>query len=622
METKFLQSIHGPEDLKKLDFRELELLAGEVREFLIENVSNTGGHLSSNLGVVELTIALHKVFASPSDVFVFDVGHQCYTHKILTGRRDLFPTLRQKEGLSGFPSPAESPHDHLRAGHASNSISVAVGVARAKKLKGEPGKVIAIIGDGAFTGGLAYEGMNNTGNLDNLIVILNDNTMSISKNVGALAHYFTRLRTSPQYYKAKSDVKSMLSYTPVIGRGMQRSIHTAKSVLKRAIYKTTMFEEMGFLYIGPQDGHNLPELCNLLENAKEAAKPLMLHLETKKGKGFTPAEQNPGAFHGVSAFNREAVRDPDISPKDSYSTVFGKKLRELGGEHPRLCAITAAMKYGTGLQYFKKAWPQRFFDVGMAEAHAVSFAAGLAAEGFLPVAAIYSTFLQRSYDQIIHDVMLAHADVLFAIDRAGLVPGDGETHQGIYDAAYLSQHSMTLVSPGNYAELCYWLEKLVADCHGPRAIRYPRGTESPLLAEKPCSGNEYDKLISHNKANTALVSYGAEMEELLRADTLLAGQENRADVYQMLVIHPLPAGLVEELTAYDTVIFAEEGIQHGGIGEHMLAALFQKGFRGRYVHLALPGTGIDHASVEELRVDLGLDAASIAKLVREGGTPS
>ncbi|MDL2252975.1 1-deoxy-D-xylulose-5-phosphate synthase [Ruminococcaceae bacterium OttesenSCG-928-I18] len=613
MNTRLLQKIKEPNDIKTLDYRELEQLAQEIREFLIENVSNTGGHLSSNLGVVETTLALHRCFSSPQDVLLFDVGHQCYTHKILTGRKDRFSTLRQEGGISGFPCPVESEHDKLRAGHASNSISAAVGIARAKKIKREPGYVIALIGDGAFTGGLAYEGINNTGGLDNLIVVLNDNTMSISKNVGALAHYFTRLRTSPQYYKAKSDVKSVLDNTPVIGRGVSRGIHSAKSMFKRTIYKNTMFEEMGFLYVGPQDGHNLPELCNLFENAKEAEKPIMIHLETKKGKGFTPAENNPGAFHGVPSFNARKVRDPDISPKNSFSTVFGEKLAELAGQYPQLCAITAAMKYGTGLQYIKKDYPSRFFDVGLAEEHAVSFAAGLAAEGMLPVVAIYSTFLQRAYDQIIHDVMLAHADVLFAIDRAGLVPGDGETHQGIYDAAFLSQQQgLFLVSPANYSELRHWLKTLVSAHKGPRAIRYARGTEPPLLAEKECTGQPFDLLVQHPGAKTALLSYGSETEELLKAEEKQRERHGaELDVVQMIQLNPLPQALLQQLSGYETLLFAEEGIRQGGIGEHLLAALYKQGFRGRFEHLAVPETGIDHASVPQLRKQLGLDVDAI-----------
>ncbi len=623
MSKKILSTICGPKDVKTLNFDKLPLLSQEIRDFLIENVSKTGGHLSSNLGVIELSVALHRVFDTPKDVFIFDVGHQCYTHKILTGRQAQFTSLRKKGGLSGFPSPKESPHDAVYAGHASNSISVAVGIARAKKLKKEPGHVVVVIGDGSFTGGLAYEGMNNIGHLDNLIVILNDNKMSISKNVGSLATYFKRLRKSYSYNRTKHDVKNVLESTPVIGGGMHQGIHSVKDFVKRAVYRNNLFEEMGFLYCGPEDGHDVLALCKLFETAKEERQPVLLHLETIKGKGFVPAENNPGAFHGVSAFNARTVCDPDISPKDSYSTIFGKELMKLAGKEPTLCAITAAMKYGTGLQYFKKTYPARFFDVGIAEAHAVSFAAGMAQEGILPVVAVYSTFLQRAYDQLIHDVMLAKARVVFAIDRAGLVPGDGETHQGIYDVAYLSQQqSLFLVSPSNYAELAYWLEQVISHQKGPCAIRYPRGGETELLTHKKNVTDSFDFLIRHDSAQTALLSYGAQIGEVIKAEQILAEQNTYVDVVQMMVLTPLPQELLHNLLRYDIIIFAEEGIRRGGMGEQVIAQLHNLGFHGKFLHCALPETGIDHATVDELRNMYGLDADSLANLVvKQGSEP-
>ncbi len=605
-----------------MDYLELEQLSRETRAFLIENVSKTGGHLSSNLGAVEFTVALHKVFSSPEDVFVFDVGHQCYTHKLLTGRKDGFAALRQKGGLSGFPCIAESEHDAFQAGHASNSISAAVGIARAKMLKGEPGLVIVIIGDGAFTGGMAYEGLNNVAGLRNLVVVLNDNKMSISKNVGTVSHYLTTLRTSPKYYKAKNEVVNVLDRTPVIGRELTRGILSAKNVIRRTVYSSsTFFEDMGLQYLGPEDGHNIAKLCNLFEHVKKIQKPVFVHLETVKGKGFRPAEENPGAFHGVSAFNAKQIPDPDMSPADSFSTVFGRALAKCAGENKKICAITAAMKYGTGLQYFKKAYPDRFFDVGMAEPHAVTFAGGLASRGMLPVVAIYSTFLQRTYDQIIHDVMLAGQNVLFAIDRAGLVPGDGETHQGVYDAAFLSQQrNMMIVSPSNYAELECWLQKLLDDCTGPRAIRYPRGGEPAALAALPCTGNTYDVIKGGPGAKTAIVTYGVETAEALGAAGLLRETGIAADVYKLLVINPLAQQLIDELCGYERILFAEEGIAAGGIGEHLLVKLFAAGFRGEYLHAALPETGIDHAQTDELRAEYGIDAKGLAaRLSAHGG---
>lgn len=618
MDTPLLQTIHSPDDLKKLDFGQLERLCTEIREFLIESVSQTGGHLSSNLGVVELTVALHRVFHSPKDMFVFDVGHQCYTHKLLTGRKDEFDGLRQAGGLSGFPSPRESKHDVFLAGHGSTSISAAVGLARAKKLKGEGGYVFAIIGDGAFTGGMIYEGINNIEGLDNLVLILNDNKMSISKNTGALAGYFTRLRSSPQYYKAKSDVKGVLDKTPLIGQGLKRGIQNLKTSFRRTVYHSTFFEEMGFQYIGPVDGHDLPGLCTLFGGVPHIDKPLFIHIETVKGKGFSPAERNPGAFHGVGTFNARKLADPDMSPSDSFSTTYGQALCRYADGNDKICAVTAAMKYGTGLQFFKKAHRERFFDVGMAEAHAVTFGAGLAANGMLPVVSIYSTFLQRAYDQIIHDVMLQNLNVLFAIDRAGFVPGDGETHQGLYDAAFLSQQrTMPIVSPANYAELTHWLGVLLRDYTVPRAIRYPRGKQRSLLAQRPCTGHEYDKLTAVKKPVAALVTYGDETADVLQAQESLTERGINADVFQMVMINPLPQGLAADLLGYDMVLFAEQGVRNGGIGEHLGLQLLQDGFKGRYVHVAAPEVGNDHADVAQLKTACGLDAEGLAATLAE-----
>lgn len=616
MKSELLKTIRTPDDVKLMSIQELEQLSDEIREYLINTVSKTGGHLSSNLGVIELTIALHRCFTSPQDAIIFDVGHQCYTHKLLTGRKKGFNKLRQEGGISGFPSPHESLHDVVHSGHASTSISTAVGMAQAKKLKGEPGWVVVVIGDGAFTGGMAYEAINNVGELDNLIVILNDNDMSISKNVGTLAHYLTNLRTSPKYSKAKSDVKSALEHTPVIGRELTHGISSVKSALKRSIYHTTFFEELGFLYAGPVDGHDIRELTALLENVKQADKPSFLHITTRKGKGFIPAENNPGAFHGVASFDAAKVADPDVSPKDSFSTAFGKALAEEGAKNKQICAITAAMKYGTGLQYFKKAFIERFFDVGMAEEHAVTFAGGLAASGLLPVVAIYSTFLQRAYDQIIHDIVLPGYNVLFAIDRAGIVPGDGETHQGIYDAAFLSQQQdMPIVSPANYTETDYWFKKLLNEYNVPRAIRYPRGSEAKRLAQKGCSGETYDKLVDNNEAKEAVVTYGGETIEALRCSDILAKKNHPVDVYQMVMINPIPAKLVDDLIKYDHIVFAEEGISQGGIGEHLGYKLFLDGYKGKYTHLATPQRGIDHAQTRQIRKQIGLDAESIASTI-------
>lgn len=598
-----------------MDTAQLEELCAEIRQFLVEKVSLSGGHLSSNLGTVELTVALHRCFSSPTDAIVFDVGHQCYTHKLLTGRRAGFDAMRQAGGLSGFPCPAESEHDLLVAGHGNVALSQAVGLARAKKLQQQPGYVIAVVGDGAFTGGMVYEGINNIAGLDNLILILNDNKMSISKNVGAISRYFTRLRTDAGYNRVKRSVQGFLSRLPLVGRPVAWLLGECKALLRRWIYRSTWFEDMGFDYYGPLDGHDLHALCEAFSNPRGSGRPLFYHVVTIKGKGFQPAEDNPGAFHGVPSFdiNRVPSLDPDLSPVDSFSEVFGRALCEEAGKDPRICAVTAAMKYGTGLQHMRKAYPERTFDVGMAEQHAVTFAAGLARGGLRPVVAIYSTFLQRSYDQLIHDVALNHLDVLLAVDRAGLVPGDGATHQGIYDAAFLSQlEGMLLVSPANYAELEYWLRRLLP-LPGLRALRYPRGNPPASLAALGCTCATFDVLPGKAGADTALVSYGVLLEECLTAQQRFAGA---VDVVKLTVLHPLPEGLLETLGRYRHIVFAEECVAVGSIGQQLYQQLCQAGYRGSFRHLTVPAE-IDHAAVPELRRQLGLDADSLVEILRQ-----
>ena len=611
MGSLLLDSIHQPSDLKQLDHQQIVQLCEEIRHFLLENISKTGGHLASNLGTVELTVALHRVLETPKDAIVFDVGHQCYTHKILTGRKEQFDKLRQIDGISGFPNPDESVHDAFIAGHGNTALSLAIGMAWAKKLRHEPGLVAAIIGDGAFTGGMVYEGMNNIENLDNLLVILNDNKMSISKNVGALARYLTHLRTTTAYYDAKDNVSSFLDHVPVVGTPMKRTLTNAKTLVRRAMYHSTMFEDMGFQYIGPVDGHNEEELERTLRTICDRPGPHFLHVVTKKGRGLKPAEENPGEFHAVSSIDLNHLTDPELSPKDSFSSTFGCALADLGDDEPRLCGITAAMKYGTGLNFFKHRHPGRFFDVGMAEEHAVTFAAGLASQGLLPVVAIYSTFFQRAYDQIIHDVNLMQLDVLFAVDRAGLVPGDGATHQGIYDVAFFSNVNIPIFAPANYAELRYWLTYLVREAHGPRMIRYARGGENPALAALPCTGARYDVLDPVDGARIALVSYGAETEEIIAAKDLLAQHGVQADCVKLTQIFPLPGGLCDTLCSYDTILFAEDTVRTGGIGEQLGFAMQQYGWQGEFLLHAVDNSHLLHANVPELRKDQQLDAAAL-----------
>ncbi len=611
MTYPLLERIQAPGDVKLLSEKELPELCEEIRRFLIQSVTATGGHLSSNLGVVELTVALHRMLDFPQDKLLFDVGHQCYTHKLLTGRRAGFAALRQKEGISGFPNPKESACDTFIAGHGSSALSTAIGIARAKKIKNEPGKVVVIVGDGAFTGGMVYEGMNNVSQLNNLIVILNDNKMSISKNVGQMANYLTKLRTDPKYFHAKAHMETALESIPVVGNSMVKLLQDGKKLVRRGIYHSTMFEEMGFQYIGPVDGHAVVELGRMLNNLHEQFAPLFLHVVTQKGKGLKPAEENPGEFHAVSSIDLNHLTNPELSPKDSFSTTFGSALAELGGEEKRLCAITAAMKYGTGLNFFKHAHPERFFDVGMAEEHAVSFSAGLASQGLLPVVAIYSTFFQRAYDQIIHDVNLMKLDVLFAIDRAGLVPGDGETHQGIYDTAVFSQVGIPLYAPANYEELRYWLNFLVKQKRGPRAIRYARGEERESLAALGCSGAPFDKIEERPGARVALVSYGVLAEEIIAACDLLQQKKVSSDCYKLVQLYPLPEGLCEVLQAYDCILFAEDSIRTGSIGEQLGFAMQQQGWHGTFLLHGVDNTHLLHANVPQLRRDQQLDAAAL-----------
>ena len=618
VDTPLLDAIRGPEDLKRLTEKQVVQLCGEIRSFLVDSVLHTGGHLASNLGAVELTVALHRVLNSPQDKIVFDVGHQCYTHKLLTGRNAGFARLRQRDGISGFPNPRESSHDAFVAGHGNTALSLAIGMAWAKKLKNEPGWVVAIIGDGAFTGGMIYEGMNNISSLNNLMVILNDNGMSISKNVGAMARYLTHLRASPEYFRANQHLSGVLSRVPLIGEPVHRFLSRAKTIVRRTMYDSTMFENMGFQYLGPLDGHKVLELEQTLRNITVRSGPLFLHVVTTKGKGYPPAEQNPGEFHGVSAGSQGYVPDPEVAAPASFSTVFGKALCEAASADKKICAITAAMKYGTGLQFFGHAYRDRFFDVGMAEQHAVTFAAGLASQGMTPVAAIYSTFLQRAYDQILHDVCLLRVKVIFAIDRAGLVPADGETHQGIYDPAFLSEAGIPIYSPSNYAELCYWLVQLVGPRYtGPQALRYPRGGESAALARYGCTGRAFDFLTGQPEADTVLVSYGSEVEDMLAAGAALEAQGIPCRVCKLVKIFPFTDEFLHAIEHFDAILFAEECVCAGGIGQQLVARLTEDGWRGTFIHRAVDNTKLTHATVPELKELQGLDAASLVQAVRQ-----
>ena len=614
----YLEQIHEANDIKKLNERELAGLAEEIRTFLVEKISKTGGHLASNLGVVELTMAMHLSFQLPEDKMIWDVGHQSYTHKILTGRKEGFDGLRKYGGMSGFPKRKESDCDAFDTGHSSTSISAGLGYARGRDILGQDYSVISVIGDGSLTGGMAYEALNNAAEMKtNFIIVLNDNHMSISKNVGGMSSYLGELRTAQAYTDLKDTVENVLGSIPFGGEKMVRHIKSTKSSIKQLLVPGMFFEDMGIKYLGPVDGHDLKALRRAFTEAKRVKGPVLVHVLTKKGKGYQPAEVNPGNYHGVSAFDPDGMPDPEVAPKESFSTVFGNALVTEGDRNPNICAITAAMKYGTGLQFFAHSHPERFFDVGMAEQHAVTFAAGLASQGMLPVVCIYSTFLQRSYDQIIHDVNLLKENVVLAIDRAGFVPADGETHQGIFDPAFLSQVGIPVYSPSNYAELRHWLPILLSDeMQGPRAIRYPRGGESVALAQFGCSGREYDRLYTAPDAKAVMVSYADEVEDVLTAAKLLGKENVPCDVCKIVKIYPFTPELISEISRYDVVLFAEECVACGGIGEHLETALRKAGWQGTYIHRGVEDVRLPHATVPQIKQSTGLDAEHLAQAIR------
>ena len=617
--ANLLNSINCSRDVSALPYDKLEELCREVREFLIENVSKTGGHLSANLGTVELITAMHHSFSTPQDQFVFDVGHQCYTHKLYTGRRGKFDGLRKLGGISGFPAPSENENDTFIAGHGSTSISLAVGLAKAKKIKQEPGYVIAVIGDGAFTGGMVYEGLNNVDEtLDNLIIILNDNKMSISKNVGAVPGYLSKLRTNSEYLNIKENVYKTLKKVPVAGKMAINTLVASKSFIRRNLYKSgTFFEDLGFVYHQIEDGNDVELVCTVLEAAKRVDGPVFIHAVTTKGKGYAPAEQNPGEFHGVSAFDLENVPDPDAAPKDSYSTIFGKNLSELANKNDKLCAITAAMKYGTGLQFFYRDHKPRFFDVGMAEEHAVTFAAALAKADLQPVVCLYSTFMQRAMDQYIHDVMLMNLNVMFGIDRAGLVPGDGETHQGIHDIGIFANYTDTpVVCPSNYNELVWWQEYLINHVNGPKVIRYSRGGQDENTKDYPCSGKVYDIITSGEPTDNLIVCYGRHFTQCLEAQKALKEQGINVDILKLNMVNPVPAEAIKISSKYKNVHFYEEHVENGGVAQRFGIKLMENGFTDKYRCHCIKNYVIKQATVPQLWKLCGLDYESIVKDIK------
>lgn len=588
--------------LKAMNVRQKIELCREIRGFLVKSVKSTGGHLSPNLGVVELTVALHSVFESPKDKLVFDVGHQAYVHKLLTGRFDRFHTLRQKDGISGFPRPDESEHDAFIAGHSSISISAAAGIAQAMALQGDPHHTVAVIGDGALTGGIAYEGLNNAGKMKaNLIIVLNDNGMSISKNKSAIAMYLSHIRSSRKYLKTKKNVKYIFDKTPIVGKNLDRSVGRVKHIFKDIIYKSNLFENFGINYIGPVDGHNLYELIRAFEAAKMSRKPSLVHVYTKKGKGYLPAEQNPGEYHGISSIKTVPKNS------DTFSDIMGKTLSKLADKDKNICAITAAMKYGTGLQHFCTNHRSRYFDSGIAEQHCVTFAGGLAKQGMKPVFAVYSSFLQRSFDQIIHDISIYPLHVVLAIDRAGFVGEDGATHQGIYDVPMLmTVPNMVVFSPSNYTELQNTLKRALYEENGPVAVRYPKGREAFAISETDTPDFRFS-----SGSSDLVITYGRLSANLPEIHQL------GASTLQLIKIHPLPRQVIDICSNYDRIFIFEESMENGGVSAKIVTLLSKIGYKGD-INITAVKNHVLTGTVDEQLDQNGLSKAKmLAKIYKE-----
>jgi len=607
-----LDRVNSPEDIKNLNPDELNELATEIRKFLIDKVSKTGGHLASNLGVVELTLALHRVFNSPYDKIVWDVGHQSYVHKIITGRKDQFDTLRKLGGLSGFPKTCESEHDAFNTGHSSTSISAALGMAKARDINKENSSVVAVIGDGALTGGMAFEALNNAGRYpNNFIVILNDNEMSISKNVGGLSKYLSKIRTEPFYFKVKEDIDIMLNKIPAIGKSAAKALGRVKGSIKYMIVPGIIFEELGFKYLGPVDGHNITEIEKLLTISKTIKGPVLIHVCTQKGKGYTYAEENPDLFHGIAPFEIETGEVKSQSGP-GYSDVFGSEIINIAKKDDKVVAITAAMPNGTGLEPFSKKFPERFFDVGIAEQHAVTFAAGLASGGLKPVVAIYSTFLQRAYDQVIHDVALQNLHVVFAIDRAGIVGEDGETHQGIYDISFLNHiPNMTILAPCDYAEFSLMLNYAIEEHNGPVAIRYPRGKGvEKLLDTEPIKFGK--ALLVREGSDITIAAVGNKVETALKVADILEKMDISCDVIYFRFIKPIDEKLlINSVLKTKHLITIEDNAIAGGFGSRLLETMNQKGIYIKTKMFGYPDQFIPHGSKNELQSIYRLDEQAI-----------
>lgn len=622
MTTGLLKDINSPEDIKKLNYDALKKLAAEIREYMIEVISKNGGHLAPNLGVVELTLALHKVFNCPKDKIIWDVGHQSYIHKIITGRREAFKTLRQYKGLSGFPKISESEYDAFGTGHSSTSISAALGMAIARDLKGEDNEVIAVIGDGSMTGGMAYEALNNAGDLQKkLIIILNDNEMSIAKNVGAMSDYLYQLRTAKTYTRIKKDLEGWLKHKNY-GENIINIVRRVKGSVKYLLVPGSVFEHLGFKYYGPVDGHDLEHLVEVLETAKQTPGPVIIHVITKKGKGYEPAEKSPNKFHGTGPFDiKTGKKITNPNAPVSYTEVFGKTLVKIAKEDKKIVAITAAMPDGTGLNYFADAYPDRFFDVGIAEQHAVTAAAGMAAAGLHPVVAVYSTFLQRAFDSVLHDICMQNLPVVLGLDRAGLVGDDGYTHHGVFDFAYLRlMPQMTIMAPKDENELRHMLATALA-FNGPIALRYPRGSGLGVDTSEPLHTLPIGK-AEELKTGTdiCLWAAGSMVAEAVKAADTLAEKGISAGVVNMRFVKPLDTELlVKTAMQCKKIVTLEEGTIEGGAGSEVLETLNDNGLLGevKVLNLGIPDKYIPHGDKKLLMRDIGLDQPGILKRITE-----
>lgn len=617
MEYKLLSAVNSPSDIKKMNDEELAELCFEIRHKMLETVSKNGGHLSSNLGAVELTVALHKVFDSPNDSIVFDVGHQCYAHKLITGRYKSFDTLRKKGGISGFCRPNESEHDTFYSGHSSTAVSAGLGVATANKLLKNDNYTVTVIGDGSFTGGMVYEALNNGGRSKTKhIIILNDNKMSISENVGAFAKYLAVIRSKPGYYNFKASTERTLNKIPNVGKKITQKLYDLKTDIKNKLYsQSTFFEDLGYRYMGPIDGHDISVLVDALEAAKKVNAPVLLHVNTVKGKGYKFAEEDPSRFHGVGPFELKTGKTAPSS--DCFSEKLGEYLCKYAPDNGKICAITAAMGLGTGLESFRKKFPDRFFDVGIAEEHAVTFASGLAKKGMLPVFAVYSTFFQRCYDQLVHDVSLQKLKIIFAIDRAGFVGEDGETHNGLMDVAFLSTIPDIIV----YSPCCY--RSLEADINNAVnadkfsvAVRYPRGKQDENVSVLKYNCVEYSTYGEEN-ADTCIVTYGRVTSQAIKAVDELSKSGVSAFLISINRIKPLPEEVINLIKNRKNVYFFEEGIRSGGIGERVGLRLLEEGFKGKYKLTAVPDNFVSQATVDELLEQYLLDKKGIVKTISE-----